>query len=202
MMRFVLLLGLVVALVVGWLFLTFMRGPDLSMYEYLKNPRITTIEDQKMLVVEVVGDPNVVGERAFSKLFEIYYRLKDVPKGPKQPAPRARWAQSIETPREEWIGRYALPVPDMVETLPDYEPEAGLQVQLQVWEYGEAAEILHIGPYSEEELTIEKLKKFIEDQGYEIIGDHEEEYLRGPGMFFTVDPEEYYTIIRYQVRMK
>ncbi|MBN2445076.1 MAG: hypothetical protein JXJ04_27215, partial [Spirochaetales bacterium] len=54
------------------------------------------------------------------------------------------------------------------------------------------------GPYEAEVPTIEKLEAFIKEQGYSIIGDHEEEYLKGPGMGF-VNPRDYYTIIRYRI---
>lgn len=37
-----------------------------------------------------------------------------------------------------------------------------------------------IGPYSEEEPNVEKLRKFIADSGYEIAGTHGEEYLTRP----------------------
>ena len=50
--------------------------------------------------------------------------------------------------------------------------------------------------------TVEKLKSFVATNGYEIAGDHEEEYLKGPGMFSKGNPDEYYTILRYQVRKK
>ena len=43
--------------------------------------------------------------------------------------------------------------------------------------------------------TIEKIKTFISERGYEINGDHEEEYLKGPGMFFKGNPKKYRTII-------
>jgi effector-binding domain-containing protein len=62
------------------------------------------------------------------------------------------------------------------------------------------AEILHIGPYDREEPDIARLTGFIKDNGYSIIGDHEEEYLKGPGMFSKGNPEKYYTIIRYRVK--
>ena len=55
---------------------------------------------------------------------------------------------------------------------------------------------------SKETPTIEKLKKFIDNNGYKIIGAHEEEYLRGPGMFFKGNPNKYWTIIRYRVEKK
>lgn len=189
----------VAALVVG-VFLFSMQGPDLSQYEYLIDPHITTMADQPMLVVEAVGDPNQIGAKAFKLLFEAYYKLEKAPKGPKQPAPRARWLLSADVPAEQWIGRYGLPVPDYVTALPDVQVEPGLRLELVTWEYGDVAEILHIGPYNKEEPTINRLKVAIEKLGYQIVGEHEEEYLRGPGMFFGDNPEQYYTIIRYRVR--
>jgi hypothetical protein len=32
------------------------------------------------------------------------------------------------------------------------------------------------------------------------MGDHEEEYVRGPGMVFAGDPRKYLTIIRLRIR--
>jgi hypothetical protein len=46
---------------------------------------------------------------------------------------------------------------------------------------------------------MEKLKSFIAAKGYQFAGPHEEEYLRGPGMFGRGDPSKYSTIIRYRV---
>jgi hypothetical protein len=189
-----------VILVLVILYLVMMRGPDLSGYERLRNPAISTKPDQKMLVVRARGDPNVAGGEAFGLLFKLYFKVKGVAKGPKQPAPRARWPVSLNVEPSEWVGHYALPVPDHVTVVPEHETTTELEVELMTWEYGEVAEILHVGPYGEEKPTIERLHAFIEDGGYDIVGDHEEEYLRGPGMpFIKVRPEDYYTIIRYQV---
>jgi hypothetical protein len=195
--------GIVVLIVLALaiIYFLFMRGPDLSEYEHLRDPKISTKPDQKMLVVRAQGDPNQVGAEAFALLFKLYFGVKGAAKGPKQPAPRARWPVSLEVAPSDWVGHYAMPVPDHVMRIPDHETSAGLEVELGTWEYGEVAEILHVGPYSEEEPTIERLHAFIEESGYEIVGDHEEEYLRGPGMpLIRVRPEDYYTIIRYQVR--
>jgi hypothetical protein len=114
-------------------------------------------------------------------------------------APRARWPKPFNTPRNEWVGLYGIPVPMTVMSLPEQENTSNTKVALTAWKYGDVAEVLHIGPYSDEMPTIEKLFAFIKQQGYEIAGDHEEEYLKGPGMFFTGDPKKYYTIIRYRV---
>ena len=77
-----------------------------------------------------------------------------------------------------------------------------MKASLETWEYGEVAEILHIGPYNKEEPTVNKLMNFIKEQGYEVAGLHEEEYLKGPTMAGPGDPEKYLTIIRYRVKKK
>ena len=186
---------------IGVIFFFYMtQGPDLSQFEHLKDPQVSTKENQKMLVVETKGDPNIVGKKAFGMLFKLYYKIKGTPKGPGRYAPRARWQKSLDVPKSEWVGLYAMPVPENTIELPEYETEPELTVSLEKWEYGEVAEILHIGPYNKEEPTIKRLLDFVNEQGYTIIGDHEEEYLKGPTMFSKGNPEEYVTIIRYRVR--
>ncbi len=167
-----------------------MKSNKVVIYDYEKTHR------------DHFSSPNEFGGKAFGLLFKTYFKIKGTPKGSKQPAPRARWPVSLDSPQSEWIGRYAMPVPEDTTELPEYKAEPGLTMELTTWEYGEVAEILHIGPYDKEEPTIEKLHNFIAQNGYEIIGEHEEEYLKGPGMFFKGNPEKYYTIIRYQVKKK
>lgn len=200
------LLGVVIALVllaVGgitllWYFMS--RGPDLTQLEPLKQPRLSSKLNQKMIVVEAKGDPNIVGGKAFGLLFSLYYKLKDVPKSFVMPAPRARWPLALDTPKANWLGLYALPVPETTMELPPHEAPVGMIVSLVTWEYGEIAEILHIGPYDQEQPTVKRLQDFITAQGYAAIGDHEEEYLKGPTMFSKGNPEKYVTIIRYRVK--
>lgn len=176
------------------------QGPDLTKYEHLKEPAISSMPHQKMLVVEAKGDPNVVGGKAFAMLFQLYFKIKETPKGPGQPAPRARWPMPFDTPKTEWIGLYAMPVPEAVSELPQYEASPELNVSLTTWEYGEVAEILHYGPYDQEQPTVARLMEFIRAQGYEVAGEHEEEYLKGATMFSKGDPKKYVTIIRYRVK--
>jgi len=195
------LLSVLVLVIVGVIalavfFMFSMRGPDLSKYQYLKDPQISDKPDQKMLVVEAKGDPDVVGTKAFALLFKAYYKTV---KGGKMQIPLARWPQDLGTSLDEWVGLYALPVPEATERLPDIKVAEGLKMYLDKWEYGTVAEILYIGPYSQEMPTIDRLKRFIHDSGYYIVGQHEEEYLKGPGIFGPGDPEKYQTIIRYRV---
>lgn len=199
-MKVVVILVIIIVLV-AVIFLFFMaKGPDISQFEHLKEPKISTMKNQKMVVVETKGDPNIVGEKALGLLFKTYFKIKGTSKGPKQPAPRARWPVSLDAPKSEWVGFYAMPVPEQTVQLPEYKAETGLKAELTTWEYGDVAEILHIGPYNKEEFIIKRLVDFIKEQGCKIVGDHEEEYIKGPGMFLKGNPEKYITIIRYRVK--
>lgn len=166
---------------------------DQSSYAELKDPRISFKPHQKMLVVEMQGDPNVVAQQAFSQLFSAFFKIPGVKMAP----PRARWQNPATDPRSEWIGLYALPLPETLAALPE-----GMEgARIETWKYGEVAEILHIGPYSAEGPTIERLHGFIASEGYRIAGPHEEEYLKSPGMG-NISPSDYQTIIRYPVSKK
>jgi hypothetical protein len=181
-------------LAAGGALLLFAQGgfQDFSKYEALKEPQIRQMPAQRMLVVEAKGDPNVVGQNAFGLLFKTFFSLP----GARMAAPRARWLNSVNSPKNVWRGLYGLPLPDSVKSLPQGITDA----RIETWEYGEVAEILHIGPYSEETPAIKKLIQFIDEKGCQIAGAHEEEYLKGPGM--AASPAEYWTIIRYQVKKR
>jgi len=177
-------------------------APDLSSYLALKDPAISSMKPQKVLVVEARGAPDKIAKQAFGQLFKAYYGLTGVPKGRGMPAPRGRWPISDSVSPDQWIGIYAMPLPDTIKEVRFPEMPKGLTIKIALWQYGEAAEILHIGPYDKEAPTVERLRKFIEEKGYVIAGEHEEEYLRGPGLFFKVKPSKYMTIIRYPVRKR
>ena len=193
------MLVLILAVCVGavvWL----RSGPRASDFAHLIQPRVTRMNDQRVLVVEAEGDPNVVGARAFKLLLATYFKLEGVSRAGRPPAPRARWPEIQHTPRTKWLGRYALPLPDGVTSAPIAQTEPGLRIAIETWRYGEVAEVLHVGPYSTEEPDIRRLLDFVASQGYGVVGDHEEEYVRGPGMMFMGDPDKYLTIIRVRVQ--
>lgn len=196
------LVGVPVAIVVLGVAFVFTRsGPNPAQFEYLKDPQVRILPDLRVLQVEAKGEPGVAAGQAFGLLFKTYFSLKGVPKGPKQPTPRARWPMPLETPKGEWVGRYAMPVPASVDSLPGQEVgESGLRVEITTWTYGDVAEVLHVGPYDREEPTVARLTQFIKESGYEIVGEHEEEYIKGPGMFSKGNPQKYLTIIRYRVK--
>ncbi len=193
-------------------FLLLFRGPDLRPYLSLKEPRITSRGDEHVLQVAFEGKAETAIKDAYGVLFKAYYRLKGAPKGPAMKPPKARYAFPANAPADAaerfrtfqsspWRGWVAIPVPDGL-VLPPQQPTAtGMKAELATWRYGEVAEILHLGSYESEVPTVQRLEQFLASQGYEIAGDHEEEYLKGPGMPF-VSPKDYWTIVRYQVKKK
>ena len=164
-----------------------------------QSPRIHDKPPQTMAVVTSKGDPNVVGESIFPALYGSVFTLKFQLKKSGQPdfkvtGLRARWPDAHLLPKDQWTGIWALPIPEGTSELPKKVPEP--EVRIERWEYGTVAEILHLGPYSEEGPTVERLHKFIEESGCEIAGVHEEEYLTRP------DAKVQKTLIRYQVKRK
>jgi effector-binding domain-containing protein len=171
---------------------------DPTRYEGLKDPVIRTLPDQRVIEVEVAGRPEESAGRAIGLLYRTWGRL-DVDRSTPV-APRARWPRGSATPVDQWVGRFALPVPDTVGSLPDPPGGSDLNPRLATWTYGETAEILHVGAYDTEGPTIARLQRAIVERGYEIAGDHEEEYVKGPGMILAGDPDKWLTILRYPVR--
>jgi len=188
------------ALLTGVIAFAIQCGPNLSAYQHLTTPRITTLADQPMLEVQAVGAPGETVGPAFKELFGAFYRLRRTHKQLQCNAPRARWPKPLETPVDQWLGIYGIPITAEIHELPVSKSET--RVTIAVWQYGTVAEILHIGSYDSEDETVRRLKAFIDQQGYRISGPHEEEYLRGPGMFGKGNPKKYQTIIRYPVEMK
>jgi len=159
-------------------------------------PEIAELPARKMATVTSKGDPNVVGEQVFKPLYGAVYTLKfDLKKRGletfKVEGLRARWPDAHLVPKDQWTAHWALPIPDDTETLPRKSPDD--EVAMAIWEYGTVAQVLHLGPYSEEGPTVIALHKFIEESGYRMIGEHEEEYLTRPTAKVVK------TIIRYRV---
>ena len=159
----------------------------LHQFDYLTEPKISTKPNQNMLVADVKGVPEEVSGPAIGRLYKVVYKYKD----PSQPPVlRGRW--QFNNKDNIANGHYGIPIKAGIKVDQD-------GVRSEIWEYGLVAEILHIGSYSNEKPTIDRLTKFISDNGYHIVGDHEEEYIKGPGMLFKGNPANYRTIIRYRI---
>jgi hypothetical protein len=85
-------------------------------------------------------------------LFETYFHVQGVSRAGPQPAPRARLDVFGGTPRNEWSGRYALPVPEAVSDIPE-KSAAPMPIAMRTWAYGDVAEILHMGSYRDASIS-------------------------------------------------
>jgi hypothetical protein len=69
-------------------------------------------------------------------------------------------------------------------------------IRLESWREGKVVQMLHIGPYSEEPVTIAKMHQFAAGNGYRITGKHHEIYLSDPR---RTKPEKLRTLLRQPV---
>tara|TARA_B100000315_G_scaffold39629_1_gene34480 strand:+ start:12025 stop:12483 length:459 start_codon:yes stop_codon:yes gene_type:complete len=152
-----------------------------------------------MAVVYGRGLPDKVFPKLMPALYGSVYTLKfDLKKRGlstfKVSGLRARYPDALQTTKDEWTIIIGLPVPDDTTSLP--QKVTGVRVKLETWDYGVVAQILHTGSYDQEDAVVEHLHKFIEENGCEIAGSHEEEYLTRP------DAKIVKTIIRYPISKK
>ncbi len=162
-------------------------------------PRLVEMPAQKMAVVTGKGTPQEVFPKLMPALYGSVFILKmALKKAGKETFTvsglRGRYPDAGQVDMKDWTMILALPVPNDTTSLPQKVP--GVEVKLETWDYGTVAQVLYLGPYDAETPTIEKLIKFVQDNGYEITGYHEEEYLTRP------DVKVPKTIIRYEVRKK
>jgi len=61
---------------------------------------------------------------------------------------------------------------------------------------GLSIQIMHVGPYSEEPRSLEKMRRFVEENGYAYRGKHHEIYLGDPR---RANPEKLQTVLRHPV---
>lgn len=162
-------------------------------------PRILEMPPQKMAVVRAKGVPDKVFPTLMPALYGSVFTLKFALKKKGLPTfkvsgLRARYPDDFLVPKDEWTNIIALPIPSDTVSLPQKVDD--VEVKIETWQYGTVAQILHLGPYDREGPTVERLCRFIDDNDYEIVGDHEEEYLSRP------DAKVVKTIIRYVVKKK
>jgi hypothetical protein len=162
-------------------------------------PQILEMPDQKMAVARGTGAPDKVFAEAMPALYGAVYTLKFSLKKQglesfKVGALRARYPDAVKKDKKDWTIIMGIPIPGDTKEL--FQKVPGVPVSIETWKYGTVAQVLHLGAYDRETENIKMLLAFIEEQGYKIAGDHEEEYLTRP------DAKVVKTIIRYPVSKK
>ncbi|XKM12740.1 GyrI-like domain-containing protein [Orbaceae bacterium ac157xtp] len=170
-------------------------------------PQLSDMTAQKVVSVEVMGDPNQETAKLMTPLYSTAYGIRKVYKEKGMPFKveklRGRWAHiNITKSKDAWTGTYALPVPNDVTTLPTIDPSKNsdnVKITLEEWQYGKVAYILHVGSYANESGTIQILLDFISSKGMKIIeNSHEEIYLSDPT---KTSEDKLKTIILYRVEI-
>ena len=171
------------------------------------------------VIVDGQGDPNKSQEfkDAVEALYSISYALKFMVKKAVSvnyvvmPLEGLWWADEmvefIGGDRNLWKWTLMIMQPEQVtEDLFDEafeqvrkkkNPIALSKTRFEGFHEGLSAQIMHIGPYSAERPTIEKLHEFIKENGYEQQGKHHEIYLSDPR---RTAPDRMKTIIRQPVK--
>lgn len=167
------------------------------------------------LMVDGEGDPNTSQEYAdaVEALFSVSYAVKFmVKKGPLaidygvMPLEGLWWADDMSTfsteDKSNWKWTMMIMQPEFVtremidKAVADVKkkknPAAISSVRFEALPEGKCAQILHVGPFSEEGPTIEKVHQFIDSRGKR-IGKHHEIYLSD---IRKADPAKWKTIIR------
>ena len=183
-----------------------------------KTAALVEVPALSYLMIDGRGDPNAAPEyqQAIEALYALSYTLKFHFKRSAQAidypvmaleglwsvvnlrdlANRDKWEWTMMIMQPEWVTRDL--VSEMGVQVARKKPLAALtKVRLEEFEEGLAAQILHIGPYATEWPTIERLHRYVHDNGYELHGKHHEIYLSDPR---RAAPEKLKTILRHPVR--
>ena len=188
-----------------------------GVYKAKKKPELIDVPGGRFLAIDGKGDPNDEEyQQAMTTLYGATYMLKfhykALGRDFKVMALEGLWWIIDETfdmnnpaSRENWRWTSMIRVPDYVdedalaELLPKLVEKRGekiREVKLTEFDEGLSAQILHIGPYSEETPTINRLHSWVKEQGYRIRGVHHEIYMSDPR---RTKPEKLKTIIRHPV---
>ncbi len=181
-----------------------------------KNVEVVEAPLLNFLKIDGEGDPNTSQsfKDATESLFSLSYTLKFmVKKGDLEidygvlPLEGLWWADdmsqfSVEN-KENWKWTLMIMQPEFVtnelveeateQVKQKKNPVALPKVRFESFDEGKAAQIMHIGPFSEEGPTIQKVHTFIEESRSRLRGKHHEIYLSD---IRKAAPEKWKTIIR------
>ena len=186
-------------------------------YTAKRKPEMIDVPEGRFLTILGKGDPN--GEeyqQAMMALYGVSYTLKFNQKAEGRDYTVMHleglwWVDggvfdlNDPAPREQWRWKSMIRQPDFVtgemveEIRPSVREKRGAmvdQVKLESFHEGLSAQVIHVGPYSEEGPTIQLLHDYITEQGYRMRGDHHEIYMSDPR---RSKPEKLKTIIRHPI---
>lgn len=184
-----------------------------------KKVDILSVPEMNFIMIDGAGDPNTSQkfQEAVEALFSISYTLKFmVKKGDLGidysvlPLEGLWWTDdmsqfNIEN-KDNWKWTLMIMQPEYAtrelfhEAVEQVKRKKNLpalpEVRFEAFSEGKAAQIMHIGPFSEEGPTVEKVHNIIKESGFNLAGKHHEIYLSD---IRKAAPEKWKTIIRQPV---
>jgi hypothetical protein len=179
-----------------------------------KDISILDVPSMNFLMIDGEGDPNTSKsfQSAVQTLFSLSYTLKFMIKKSQHavdygvmPLEGLWWTDDMTRfaeRKDEWKWTVMIMQPEFINIDPVNEAMEQVKkkkdldcsiVRFEAFSEGKSAQIMHIGPFSEEGPTIDKVHGFIKDNGYVLSGRHHEIYLSD---IRRAAPEKWKTIIR------
>lgn len=181
-------------------------------------PTLVDVPERPFLMIDGEGTPGVAPAyvAAVEALYPLAYGIRAAIKKATGdgytvlPLEGLWWADDMEVFRadrkDEWKWTLMIGLPDVATAemaevvLPEVTRKknlvAGNNVRFERFAEGKCAQVMHIGPYSAEEPTIDLLHEFIASSDLKLRGLHHEIYLGDPR---KAAPEKLKTIIRQPV---
>ncbi len=186
-------------------------------YKAKDKPQIVNFEPYNYITSSGTSAPeDQLFNEAIEKLYALAYGIKFLCKANELdfvvPKMEAFWwvegEQAFEeTPRGDWHWKIMFRMPDFVA---NSEYSAALEkltsnnklsedhgLEFEEIHEGLSAQVIHVGSYDNEKVSLEKLFSFIKQEGFEINGYHHEIYLSDPR---KVAEEKLRTILRYPIQ--
>lgn len=182
----------------------------------VKKVEMVAVPQMNFLMVDGEGNPNTAKSfsDAIEALYSISYTLKFMVKNGETgvdygvlPLEALWWADDMSVfttgDKDAWKWTLMIMQPEFItgkmvgkakgEVERKKNPVSLPLVRFEAFKEGRAAQILHIGPFSEEGAAIEKVHLFIQDHGSQRAGKHHEIYLSD---LRRTAPEKWKTIVR------
>lgn len=184
-----------------------------------RDPELAKVPGMNFLMIDGKGSPTKSDayQAAVDSLYAVSYALKfSIKYSPQRidyailPVETLYWTEDMSAfsldRRDDWLWTAMIRQPElitremvtemMVDVREKKNPPALDKMRFQSFKEGQCAQILHIGPYSAERLTIDKLHQFIKANKYDFSGKHHEIYLNDPR---STSAESLKTVIRQPV---
>ena len=189
-----------------------------------KEVTVVDIPDMNFLMIDGEGDPNTPREYqdSIEALFSVSFKAKFISEKEisqdyvVMPLEGLWWVENMEDfsikDKSNWKWTAMIRQPDFItrdiieKAIKEVEMKKNLpalsRIRFESLHEGLSAQIMHIGPYSEEGPAIEKLHNFVKEKGYEFDGSmpgerHHEIYLSD---MRRTKPEKLKTIIRQPIK--